>query len=401
MSDKAETGGTFYAFWMFQWAFAAASATIVSGAVAERCDFRAYLMYTTVITAFIYPVVVHWVWSTEGWLSHTGDRPLGANGLIDYGGSGVVHMCGGCAALMGAFFLGPRHGRFDVNGEVQDFPGHSTVLATLGTFILWFGWYGFNPVSSLTMELVQIASKIAVNTTLAPAAGGLMSLTFYVALGNPVDVAPCLNGILAGLVAITAPCAVVEPYAAFIIGVTAALVYNGASRLLFKLQIDDPLDAAPVHMCCGAWGLVTAGLFANQDDTIKAYGFSTEDYGLFYGGGVKQFGTQIVGLISIMAWSCGTSALLFIGLTWFKILRVPSDHESEGLDRSHHGGPAYNFHKDRDNGQETVRGKYTVAHDETRGGGNVIEMGAFSGGNFVRVAPPATPSTSTVVPLAQ
>uniref|UniRef100_A0A7S0X4C6 Ammonium transporter n=1 Tax=Mantoniella antarctica TaxID=81844 RepID=A0A7S0X4C6_9CHLO len=340
----------YYAMWMFQWAFAATAATIVSGAVAERCAFSAYLTYTTTLTAFIYPVVVHWVWSSEGWLTAwtpPGKDPyMGANGLIDFAGSGVVHMTGGGAALMGAIFLGPRVGRFaSRTGEVQDMPGHSTVLAALGTFILWFGWYGFNPVSTLKFVYMQDAARCAVTTTLAACAGGCTTLGIHVLLKNPPDVTPVLNGILAGLVSITGPCAVVDPWAAAFIGFLGGFVYYSSSQLLLKLRIDDPLDAAPVHFFCGAWGVLAAGLFANKEFTGGVYGKAADDYGALFGGGAKQFGVQLAGVLVIALWTCSMSGLTFFGLKTLKMLRVSPQDEAEGLDASHHGGGAYNFEK--------------------------------------------------------
>jgi len=345
-------GATYYAMWMFQWAFAATAATIVSGAVAERCAFGAYLSYTFVLTAFIYPVVVHWGWSAEGWLSAwTGSASpegyapvLGANGLIDFAGSGIVHMTGGGAALMGAIFLGPRTGRFAPRtGEVQDMPGHSTVLAALGTFILWFGWYGFNPVSTLAFHYMRDAARVAVTTTMSACAGGATTLAIHVALKNPPDVSPALNGILAGLVSITAPCPVVDAWAAVLIGFMGAFVYYGSSKMLLKLKIDDPLDASPVHFFCGAWGVLSAGLFARQEFTSGVYGSSPDDYGALFGGGGKQLGIQIVAILAIAAWVCGLSAIMFFALKSMKVLRVSAEDEDVGLDSSHHGGEAYNF----------------------------------------------------------
>ena len=336
----------YYAIWMFQWAFAATAATIVSGAVAERCAFAAYLTYTTTLTAFIYPVVVHWCWSSEGWLSGwtAGEPYMGANGLIDFAGSGVVHMTGGGAALMGAIFLGPRVGRFAPRtGEVQQMPGHSTVLAALGTFILWFGWYGFNPVSTLKFVYMKDASRCAVTTTLAACAGGCTTLAIHVGLKNPPDVAPVLNGILAGLVSITGPCSVVDPWAAAMIGFIGAFVYYGSSQLLLKLKIDDPLDASPVHFFCGAWGVIAGGLFANKEFVSSVYGKSIQDYGALFGGGGKQFGIQLTAVIVIALWTCFMSGLTFVGLKMLKMLRVSAEDEDEGLDSSHHGGGAYNF----------------------------------------------------------
>jgi len=342
---EGKSAHTYYAMWMFQWAFAATAATIVSGAVAERCAFSAYLCYTFALTAFIYPVVVYWGWGAHGFLSAWGaEFPLGANGLIDFAGSGVVHMTGGGAALMGAIALGPRTGRFAPRtGEVQDMPGHSTVLAALGTFILWFGWYGFNPVSTLAFEYMQDAARAAVTTTLAACAGGATTLAIHVALKNPPDVSPALNGILAGLVSITGPCPVVDAWAAVLIGFIGAFVYYGSSKLLLKLKIDDPLDASPVHFFCGMWGVIASGLFANKEFTSGVYGTSEDDYGALMGGGGAQLGVQFIGMLTIGAWTCATTGAVFFALRMMKILRVSAEDEDAGLDSSHHGGDAYNF----------------------------------------------------------
>lgn len=354
-----ETG--FYAYWMFQWAFAATAATIVSGAVAERCRFSAYLVYTTVLTGFIYPVVVHWGWSDGGWLSAWDydyqsdaegatvdgskflDPEMGANGLIDFAGSGIVHMVGGGAALMGAFFLGPRMGRFGVDGQVVDMPGHSSVLAVIGTFILWFGWYGFNPCSTLLWGAMQLAEKVAANTTLAAASGGLTSFLLAHALTKNLDLGPALNGILAGLVSITGPCAVVEPYAAVIIGVIGGFVYFGSHHLLLKLKIDDPLDAAPVHFFCGAWGVLASGFFATKEGVFLAAFANPDHYGVLYGGGGEQLAIQIGGMFAIAAWTCITSGIMFFALSKLGMLRVSPEDEQAGLDESHHGGSAYDM----------------------------------------------------------
>ncbi|KAK3235142.1 hypothetical protein CYMTET_54639 [Cymbomonas tetramitiformis] len=371
-SDGSAPSGYFYAGWMFQWAFAAAAATIVSGAVAERCNFMAYLIYTTIITAFIYPVVVHWGWSSEGWLSafkaKAGDDSeeewsydpyLGGNGFIDFAGSGIVHMTGGGAALMGAIFLGPRTGRFNADGTVSDLHrGHNAVLQALGVFILWFGWYGFNPVSTLAFSMMDIAARVAVTTTLSACAGGCTTLLIHIACGNVPDVGPALNGILAGLVGITAPCVVVEPWAAAFIGFVAAFVYYGSSKMLLKLKIDDVLEASPVHFFCGAWGCLSVGFFATDiyvnNGVNGAYAADKDNgdsgnYGAFYGGGGEQLGTQIVGVLAIAAWTCGTSALMFFGLSKAGVLRVSPEDEQTGLDDSHHGGSAYDMQTMRAN----------------------------------------------------
>lgn len=344
--------GHYYAGWMFQWAFAAAASTIVSGAVAERCKFGAYLAYTAALTGVIYPVVVNWGWSAHGWLSPwTGTEPyLGANGMIDFAGSGIVHMTGGVAALVGAIFLGPRTGRFSPSGECIDMPGHSSVLVALGTFILWFGWYGFNPVSTLAFEYMETAARVAVTTTLGAAAGGVTALSIHYGFTKSLDVGPMCNGILAGLVSITGNCVVIEPWAAALIGAIGAAIYYGFSALLRKLKIDDPLDASSVHGACGAWGVIAAGLFAKQKYVLNDYGAEggADDYGALYGGGGKQLGNQIAGVLAIIAWVGFTSSVLFGVLKYAGMLRVPVEEEEVGLDTSHHGGNAYNFEKELD-----------------------------------------------------
>mmetsp|Transcript_12892 Transcript_12892/g.27205 ORF Transcript_12892/g.27205 Transcript_12892/m.27205 type:complete len:515 (-) Transcript_12892:142-1686(-) len=377
MNEDVSDTGTFYATWMFQWAFAAAAATIVSGAVAERCQFFAYMVYSVWITGFTYPVVVHWGWSGEGWLSafkadrcasfgngtfsldcpdgeeaSDYDPVVGANGFMDFAGSGIVHMTGGGAALVGAIFLGPRAGRFTETGECNDMPGHSTVLAALGTFILWFGWYGFNPVSTLAFGSMAVAQRVAVTTTLSAAAGGCVNLAIHVAMGNPPDVAPALNGILAGLVGITAPCPVVKPWAAALIGALSAPVYYGSSTMLKKMRIDDPLDASPVHFFCGMWGCISVGLFADNIYTGDVYGESGKhddglEFGMLVGGGWKQLGVQLLGTVMIAIWTCTTSAMCFAGLKMAGKLRVSEADEQAGLDESHHGGAAYDFTREK------------------------------------------------------
>jgi len=344
--------GHYYAGWMFQWAFAAAASTIVSGAVAERCKFGAYLAYTAALTGVIYPVVVNWGWSAHG--AADGDTAvepyLGANGMIDFAGSGIVHMTGGVAALVGAIFLGPRTGRFSPSGECIDMPGHSSVLVALGTFILWFGWYGFNPVSTLAFEYMETAARVAVTTTLGAAAGGVTALSIHYGFTKSLDVGPMCNGILAGLVSITGNCVVIEPWAAALIGAIGAAIYYGFSALLRKLKIDDPLDASSVHGACGAWGVIAAGLFAKQKYVLNDYGAEggADDYGALYGGGGKQLGNQIAGVLAIIAWVGFTSSVLFGVLKYAGMLRVPVEEEEVGLDTSHHGGNAYNFEKELD-----------------------------------------------------
>jgi Amt family ammonium transporter len=340
----AATQRTFF----FQWAFAAAAATIVSGAVAERCNFTAYLIYTVYITGFVYPIVIYWGWSGSGWLYPSTDH-LEGNGFLDFAGSGLVHMVGGGCGLMGAIALGPRLGRFrEENGKwvTVDMPGHSSVLASLGTFILWFGWYGFNGVSTLTFGGMAVAIKVCVTTTLAAAAGGTMSFAIHCAITKVPDVGPALNGILGGLVSITAPCAFVEPWAAMFIGFIGGAIYYGSSAMLKMMRIDDPLDAAPVHFFCGMWGCISVGLFATKENIDASWGLIDEDaIGGFYGGDGSQLGVQIAGVLAIALWTCGMSGICFFGMKAAGILRVSQADELTGLDESHHGGAAYDFAK--------------------------------------------------------
>lgn len=334
-------------------AFAASAATIVSGAVAERCKFGAYLIYTCVLTGFIYPVVVHWGWSAQGFLSafHYKEPIVGANGLIDFAGSGIVHMVGGGAALMGAAIIGPRKDRFP-NGEVKEIPGHSSALAVLGTLILWFGWYGFNPVSTLAFGGMETAARVCVTTTLSACAGGLTCCLLGYLQSGHVQVESLCNGILGGLVSITAPCPVVRPYAAVLIGVFGAVVYQGSSDLLVMLRIDDAIDASPVHFFCGIWGVVSVGVFAVDELIMDAGYVSPHDEGFLYGKGGKQLGVQLLGALTIAAWTLGTSGILFFVLKAIGMLRVDSETEESGLDSSHHGGNAYNFSKPEDKKSE-------------------------------------------------
>ena len=264
-ADGYNQGGYDWGTWFFQFTFCAVAATIVSGAVAERCKLEAYIIYTTVITGIVYPVVVYWGWSGSGAFSafntNTGNLAPTGGGVIDFAGSTIVHMTGGVAGLVGAIALGPRRGRF-INGKAVKMPQHNSTLIALGTLILWMGWYGFNCGSTLGVQgYGRDLARVAVTTTLAPAAGGITTLLIKKALTGQFELGAVCNGILGGLVSITAGCSVVHPYAAIIIGMLGGFVYVGASSLLVKLHIDDPLDAFAVHGACGAWGTIAVGLF--------------------------------------------------------------------------------------------------------------------------------------------
>jgi len=288
--DGAENKGYDWIMWYFQYAFCAAAATIVSGAVAERCQLMAYLVYSFCISGFVYPVVVHWVWDGAGFLSAFNKDHI-MSGVIDFAGSGVVHMTGGFAALVGAKILGPRTGRFERPG---DFDGHSTPLQLIGTFLLWFGWYGFNPGSTLVIHgYAHTMARTAVTTTLSAAMGGLTGLLVKRCLPKKLggsgfyDIGHTCNSLLGALVGITAGCATVHPWAAILIGIIAAFVYHGASCMMRKFHIDDPLDAFAVHGACGMWGVLATGLF-----TAKEYSYAPHaDSDLF-----KELGGYDAGL---------------------------------------------------------------------------------------------------------
>jgi Amt family ammonium transporter len=331
-----------WASWIFQFAFAATAATIVSGAMAERTAFRAYLFYTVFITAIIYPVVVHWAWDGNGWLTAFRDDPIGTNGYLDFAGSGVVHVVGGFAGLMGAILVGPRIGKFGRGGIINPIPGHSISLAALGVFILWFGWYGFNPGSTLglTGGFAALAAKVAVNTTLAAGAGTVACAFISKMRTKNYDMGLTLNGALGGLVAITAPCAVVDPWAAVLIGLIAAPIVIFGIEALDRVGIDDPIGAVAVHGFAGIWGVLSVGLFASKAGIAEAY-VASDTYGLLLGGGIEQLGIQALAVVSIVGWTIATSGLLFTVIKFTIGLRVSPEEEERGLDLGEHGLEAY------------------------------------------------------------
>ncbi|NDY42488.1 ammonium transporter [Dissulfurirhabdus thermomarina] len=319
-------------FW--QMVFAATAATIVSGAVAERLKFQAYLGYAAAVCLVIYPVYGHWAWG-GGWLTKL---PFGV-GFADFAGSGVVHAVGGVVGLAGAMVLGPRFGKYDKNGRPRAIPGHSLTLAALGTFILWFGWFGFNPGSTFSAHHLRIA-VIAVNTTLAASAASLVAMLVVLARTGKFDVGMSLNGALAGLVAITAPCAWVNATSAVIIGAVAGALVVAGVLFLEDRGVDDPVGAVSVHGLNGLWGLVAVGLFA--DGTYGLY--STEApfvRGLFFGGGADQLVAQLIGVLALVAWAFSTGWIAFKVLDALIGIRVSPREEIQGLDIIEHGTPAY------------------------------------------------------------
>lgn len=333
----ATYGNGFHDFF-FQWAFAATAATIVSGSVAERTSFYAYLGYAFFLSSFVYPVVSHWVWG-GGFLSDLFGK---GRGVIDFAGCAVVHMVGGIAGLVGAIMVGPRIGRFNTEGKPNPMPGHSATLCTLGTFLLWFGWYGFNPGSALALSGngANVAERCAVTTTLAGASAGVVTLVVVKLRDHIFDLIAVLNGILAGLVSVTASCAFVEPYAALIIGGVGGLIYVVAAMTLLKFKIDDPLEAFPIHGACGFWGIIAGGLFNVKRHQITA-GFSEKNWGLFYKGGAALLGINLLGALIIAVWTAVLIGILFGIFQYFGLLRISEEMELLGNDVSKHGGVAY------------------------------------------------------------
>lgn len=330
--------GYAYITWFFQYAFAAAAATIVSGALAGRVNLNGFIIYTCVLTGIVYPVVVHWVWDLQGYISafNEYESPFGG-GMMDFAGSGVVHLTGGLSALIGASILGPRKGRFE---NESAFAAHSAPLQVLGTFILWVGWYGFNCGSTLGISpdgYSRDAARVAVTTTLSACAAASSSTVIVKAVEGQWDLGVLCNGILAGLVSITAGCSVTEPWAAIVIGLIGGCIVCLASYALKALRVDDPLDAFPVHGACGMWGVIAVGLFATEDYAYAQNGH----YGLFYGDSGELLGVQLVGILSILAWVGSTMSILFFTLNAVGLLRADPEEESRGLDVSEHEGPAY------------------------------------------------------------
>lgn len=346
-----------YAFWMFQYAFSAASATIVAGTLAERCQMTAYLCYSLMLAGFVYPVVVHAIWSSQGFLSSFKENPLFGIGVVDFAGGGVVHTTGGTTALFATMVLGPRRGRFhDEQGrklEVpKEMPGHSVALQMLGCFTLWFGWYGFNAGSALITDSLnrdKLTALAAVNTTLAGGMAGISALfmnwwLLERATGEPhFDLLQAMNGSLAGLVAITSGCGVVEPWAAVVIGFFAGLLYLFGSKLLVKVRLDDAVDAIPVHMFNGIFGMLMVGLFASPRQLELTYGREIEHVGWFYSftrgsADARLLGAQVVGILFVLGWVAGVMMPFFVWLDWRGWFRSDPLEEIVGLDTSYHGG---------------------------------------------------------------
>jgi Amt family ammonium transporter len=340
MELDLESGG-FYKTWFFQVVFAATAATIVSGAMAERTKFKSYLIYTCFISAFIYPISGHWVWG-GGWLS---ENVLGTGlAFHDFAGSTVVHSVGGWAALVGAAVLGPRIGKYvkgpDGKISVKAFPGHNIPYAALGVLLLFFGWFGFNGASTGIATVgdggiwsgLNIA-RVCVTTLLAASAGAVGALIFSWIWFKKPDASMTLNGLLAGLVGITAPCAVVSPGASIAIGLIAGVLVVLSVEFIDKvLKIDDPVGASSVHLVCGIFGTLAVGIWGQVDGVAV---------GVLHGGGFTQLGIQALGVVSVGAWATVTSLILFLLIKATVGLRVSVKEEAIGLDRSEHKSEAY------------------------------------------------------------
>lgn len=323
----AESGAglPLYAYWLFHAVFAGVAATIVAGGVAERLKFSAYLIYSFLISATVYPIVGHWVWG-GGWLAELN--------FADFAGSTVVHAVGGWAAFIGTVVLGPRIGKFNKDGSVNAIAGHSMSLASLGALILWFAWFGFNSGSTLGVGDGSLIARIAINTNLAAASGAITAMFFaWYRFGKP-DLSMTMNGALAGLVAITAPCAFVSPQAAILIGAIGGIIVVSGITFLDKIQVDDPVGAVPVHGMNGIWGTLSVGIFGQ-----KALGLARD--GLLYGGGLTQLGVQALGVFTVVLFVIGAMYVIFKFIDIIIGLRVSRDEELKGLDISQHGMESY------------------------------------------------------------
>ncbi len=320
------------AFFFFQFAFSAAASTITTGAMAERTDFKSDLVYSILMGALIYPIVGHWIWG-GGW--------LGRLGFADFAGSTVVHSVGGWAGLVGTLMLGARLGKYTEKG-VNPVVGHSMTVATLGTFILWLGWYGFNPGSTLAVvgemawgsSAMQSVALITVNTTLAGCAAACVAIFIAYLQSGSWQIPWALNGALAGLVAVTAPCAWISPLDSILIGAAAGVIVYLGVLLLDRLKIDDPVGAIPVHLFCGVWGTLSIGLFAVNPNGLGRSG-------LFYGGGLELLGIQAVGVVAVGGFVLASMSAIFFALKLVYGLRVPRKAEIIGLDVYQHGMANY------------------------------------------------------------
>ncbi|MFP5321904.1 MAG: ammonium transporter [Acidimicrobiia bacterium] len=315
-------------FFFFQAAFAAAAATIVSGAMAERTKFKSYFIYSLVITAVIYPTVLRWTWG-GGWLAQL-DIPFS-----DFAGSTIVHATGGWAALAGALVLGPRLGKYGPDGKPRAIPGHNVPFVVLGAMILFIGWFGFNPGSELAAD--NLVPQLAVKTLLAACAGACVAMIVNWLRDGKPDVTMAANGMLAGLVSVTAPVGAIETWASIVIGAVGGAIVVFAVSFFDRMKVDDPVGAISVHGVCGTWGTLSIALFARYDDAF----LGREDAGLFYGGGIDQLSTQALFVGVHFVFVFGAAMLLFLAIKATVGLRVTEEEELAGLDVEEHGHMGY------------------------------------------------------------
>lgn len=320
------TGVPFWAKFFFQLVFCGTAATIVSGAVAERVKYISFIIFSFILTLLIYPIVGHWIWG-GGWLA--------SKGMWDFAGSTVVHSVGGWAALSGAIILGPRFGKYKKDGKIQAIPGHNLSLATIGAFVLWLGWFGFNPGSTMAADPSSIAHILMTTNTSGIVAILTSTITAWLYLGKP-DLGMSINGLLAGLVAITAPCAFVSVTSSIIIGAIAGVIVVFAVVFFDKIKVDDPVGAISVHLVNGVFGTICVGLFAKDQITGAATG-----NGLFMGGGFGLLGSQLLGVVTVGAFVFAASSLAWILIKKTIGIRVSLQEEIQGLDIGEHGNQAY------------------------------------------------------------
>ncbi|XP_071928935.1 ammonium transporter 1 member 1-like [Coffea arabica] len=345
-----------YSYFLYQWCFAIAAAGITSGSIAERTQFVSYLIYSSFLTGLVYPVVSHWFWSSDGWASAARTNGLlFGSGVIDFAGSGVVHMVGGIAGLCGALIEGPRIGRFDHSGKPVTMRGHSGTLVVLGTLLLWFGWYGFNAGSFINILKAYGKSgsyygqwsaigRTAVTTTLAGCSAALTTLFGKRLLVGHWNLTDVCNGLLGGFAAITGGCSVVDPWAAVLCGFVAAWVLIGFNKLAERVGYDDPLEAAQLHAGCGAWGILFTALFARKEYVNEVYPGQPgtgRPYGLLMGGGGRLMAAHLVQIAVITVWVGVTMGTLFWILGKLGLLRISAEDEMAGMDLTSHGGYAY------------------------------------------------------------
>jgi ammonium transporter, Amt family len=338
-SSLSWTGVPLLAKFFFQLVFAGTAATIVSGAVAERIKFVSFLIFSILLVGVAYPITGHWIWG-GGWLAGAG--------FFDFAGSTVVHSVGGWAALMGAAFLGPRIGKFNADGSANAMPGHNMSIATLGALILWLGWFGFNPGSTMAVGNGSLIAHIAITTNTAGVFGALAAtITAWVVLGKP-DLSMIINGLLAGLVAVTAPCAFIGIVPSAIIGAIGGVLVVFAVIFFDNIKIDDPVGAVSVHLVNGVWGTLALGLFAVGPSEAEGALYSAGPAaGLFYGGGIAQLWTQFLGVITVGGMTVLLSSIFWVALKATTGIRVHDEEEMVGLDISEHGMEAYSgFLKD-------------------------------------------------------